>query len=228
MDAIDWNQVAIGLGNGLATSLSVLGAVNLIGIPVSYVANRFIYHSKGMRVLLSIVSFILSIPLLFGMIIYSLFGLQKAHYFGYLPFIVKSKTAEEEKAEAANMSWIESLISPIWAFIRDVLFAGFVDHRDTPEDRIAFEQAGGAILVPIEQKGDPTKVILEKVMVLAQQAAQAVTKEKSLRLEGEAQGLLSRPTPAHSVTDQQPDDQQQDDQQQDDQQQDDQQPGDSE
>jgi hypothetical protein len=147
------------------------------------------------------------------MIIYKLFGLQKAHYFGYLPFIVKSKTAEEEKAESANMSWIESLISPIWAFIRDTLFAGFVDHRDTPEDRIAFEQAGGAILVPIEQKGDPTKVILETVMVLAQQAAQAATKEESLDLEGKAQGLLSMPKPAHSVTDQQQDDQQPDDQQ---------------
>ena len=187
-------QIGVGLGNGLATSFSVLGAVNFIGMPVSYMANRFIYHSKGMRILLSLVAAVLSVPLVLGMIIYQLFtwgnGLQKAHYFGYMPFIIKSKTAAEEKAELENMSWIESLVAPIWAFIRDVLFGGFVDHREEADDKIAFEKAAEAILVPIEDKDDPTKVILEKVMALAQKAAQAATKDKSLEFEQEALILL--------------------------------------
>lgn len=190
MSNIDWNAVGVSIGAGLATGFSVLGAVNIIGLPVSYVANRYIYHNKGMRLLLCIVAAMLSIPLFIGMIVYQWIsgdGLQKVHYFGYLPFLMKRVDTGEESKE---MGWFEPLILPIWNWIRDTVFGGFVDHRDLPEDMAAYKHAADAILLPMELKGS-ARAISEAAVELALEAAKAPTRAQAEALEEQQLAVLA-------------------------------------
>jgi hypothetical protein len=178
-------SIGAGIGTGFAASASILGAVTAFGIPVSYVANRYIYHSKGMRFLLTIVAAILSIPLLIGMGIYQLVtwgkGLAKVHYFGYMPFISQRPT-ESTKEEGG---WFIPLLTPIWNFVRDTLFAGFIEHQDLPDDKRAYLQSMDSILLPLEKKGDPLLSVNESVVLKALEAAQQLTREDALALEEE-------------------------------------------
>ena len=90
---MDWNSVGVSIGNGLAVGFGALSTVNLIGLPISYVMNRYVYHSRGMRILLGIVAAMLSIPILLCMLVYQALtggtGIQKVHYFGYIPILLK-------------------------------------------------------------------------------------------------------------------------------------------
>ena len=199
---IDWNQVGISIGTGMALAAGVLGVVNLIGLPVSYVLNRFVYHGTGMRILLAIVTAILSIFILPCMLIYQLIswgGMQKAYYFGFLPLIYRGPEKPNVKPDNSPMGWILPLVTPVWNFIRDTLLGGLLDHRDTPADVEAFNQAGAAILLPVELRGNPKYAILEEAVMLAQEAAQAPTKEQALALEEQQQALLLGTTPSRSV-----------------------------
>jgi hypothetical protein len=192
--SIDANTVVNSIGNGMKIGASVLGAVNIIGLPVSYVANRFIYHSKGMRFLLCIVTAILSIPILLGMLAYQGItwgtGIKQVHYFNYLPFITKS--GDVKRVDSGEIGWIESVLTPLWDTVYDILFGGVIDHLDLPEDELAFQQSCDTILLPMEQKGDPRVAIQEKAVELAQEAARAQTKEDALALEQDQQSLLVR------------------------------------
>ena len=200
---IDWNQVGAGIGTGLALGASTLGAVNLIGLPVSYVLNRFVYHGTGMRILLAIVTAILSIPILLGMLIYQGItwgsGMQKVYYFGYLPLIHKGPEKPTVTPDNSPMGWILPLVTPVWNFIRDTVLGGLLDHRDTPADVEAFGKAGAAMLLPVELRGNPKYAILEQAVMLAQEAAQAPTKEQALALEEQQQALLLGTTPSRSA-----------------------------
>lgn len=183
---IDANQIFTSVGTGMALAASVLGAVNLIGIPVSYVLNRFVYHGTKMRILLALVTVILSIPLLIGMLIYQGItwgsGIQKVHYFGYLPLIYKGGDKPAERPDTGPMGWILPLVTPVWNFIRDTLLGGFVEHHDTPADVAAFNQAGAAILLPPELKGSAL-AISEEAVELALEAAKALTRDQAETLE---------------------------------------------
>lgn len=186
------SSIATGIGNGMATSASVLGAVTAIGIPVSYMANRYIYHSKGMRVLLTIVAAILSIPLLIGMIIYQTVtwgGLAKAHYFGYMPFISQGPM-EGGKEESG---WFIPLLTPIWNFVSNTLFAGFIEHQDLPEDKVAYLHSMDSILLPLVQKNDPRLAVNEAIVLKALEAAQQLTREGALALEEDQQEMMALP-----------------------------------
>ena len=189
MSNIDWNTIGVSIGAGIATGFGILGAVNIIGLPVSYVANRYIYHNTGMRILLCIVTAILSIPLFIGMIVYqwlSRDGLRKTHYFGYLPFLMKRTNIAESK----EMGWFEPLIMPILNWIRDTLFGGFIDNRDLPEDIAAYEHAADAILLPMELKGS-AQAISEAAVELALEAARAPTRDQAEALEEQQLAVLA-------------------------------------
>lgn len=199
---MDWNTVGVSIGNGLSIGAGVLGAVNLIGLPVSYIANRFVYHSTPMRIILTLVAIPLSIFLLIGMLIYQAVtlgtGIAKVHYFGYLPFVPKraeNAPVTGNETGPTEMGWIEPLLAPVWRWIRDVLFGGFVLHLDEQADRAAIERMieVGAKLVPLTKKGTPGLVILEEAVALAQQAARAPTREDALELEARQRALLTPP-----------------------------------
>jgi hypothetical protein len=182
MSNIDWDSIGVSVGAGLATGFGVLGAVNIIGLPVSYMANRYIYHNKGMRFLLCIVAAILSIPLFIGMSLYQLMtggGISKVHYFGYFPFLVKR---EDKIIESKEMGWIEPLVIPVWNWIRDVVFGGFIDNRDLPADQAAYEHAADSILLPLELKGSD-QAISEAAVGLALEAAEAPNQNLAEMLE---------------------------------------------
>jgi hypothetical protein len=66
-------------------TLSLIAAFVLI--PASYVANRFIYHSTWMRVVLIGVASAGSVLLFFAMIVGKFFGLHSVHYLGLLPLM---------------------------------------------------------------------------------------------------------------------------------------------
>lgn len=201
---IDWNQVGISIGTGMAIAAGVLGVVNLIGLPVSYVLNRFVYHGTGMRILLAIVATILSIFILPCMLIYQGItlgtGMQKVHYFGFLPLIYRGPEKPNVTPDNSPMGWILPLVTPVWNFIRDTLLGGLLDHRDTPADVEAYDHAGEAILLPVELRGNPKFAILEQAVMLAQEAAQAPTKEQALALEEQQQALLLGTKPSRSAT----------------------------
>lgn len=79
-----WVSVFISsLVYGLA--LSIIAAFVLI--PASYVGNRFIYHSRWMRVVLIGAASAGSVLLFILMLIGKLFGLQSVHYLGLLPLM---------------------------------------------------------------------------------------------------------------------------------------------
>lgn len=196
MSNIDWSSVGVSIGAGIATGVGLLSAVNIIGLPVSYVANRYIYHNKGMRFLLCVVAAILSIPLFVGMVVYQWMtgeGIRKVHYFGYLPFLTKGeKTITKEPVE---MGWFEPALLAIWNWFCDTLFGGFVEHHDTPEDVAAYKHAADSILLPVEQKGS-AQAISEVAVGLALEAAEAQTRDQALQLEAqqlEAQQLETQP-----------------------------------
>lgn len=185
-------SIGAGIGNGIAASASVLGGITAFGIPVSYVANRYIYHSKGMRVLLTIVAAILSIPLLLCMLIYQTVtwgtGLAKVHYFGYMPFISQGATSEDK----GESGWFMPLLTPIWTFVRDTLFAGLIEHQDLPEDKDAYLHSMDSILLPLAQKGQGVN---EQAVLEALEAAQQLTKADAQMLEEEQKTLLMTPLP---------------------------------
>lgn len=171
-------DLGIGIGKGAAIGFTALAIFTFVGLPVSYVANRFIYHSKGMRGLLCLVTAVLSIPIFLCMAIYQTItagnGLAKIHYFGYLPFIYKGAPDSVTKSDDYGVDWIMSFFWRAVYWIRDTLLSGFVDHRETDQDQAAFKEACRFGLVPESDKGDPAIVILEKAVELAQQAAKAV------------------------------------------------------
>ena len=182
---MDWNTfintIGPSIGAGLFTGFAVLGAVNIIGLPVSYVANRYIYHNKWMRFLLCIVTAMLSIPLFIGMIVYQKItgGIRKAHYFGYMPFFMKQV---DSAVESKEMGWFEPLLIPVWNWIRDMLFGGLVEHHDLEEDNIAYEHAADSILLPLELKKS-AQAISEAAVRLALEAAEAPTQAQAEMLE---------------------------------------------
>jgi hypothetical protein len=178
--SVDAKQVGIRIGIGMATAASVLGAVSVIGLPVSYVANRFIYHSKGMRALLVIVTAILSIFILPVMLIYQTVtwgGLAKAHYFGYLPFIMKESADAKAKPteDTGEVGWFMPAVIAIWTTVRDFLFGGLIDHRELSADQAAFSNSVETMLVDKKFQGDPKYVVIDVATKLAQAAATEVT-----------------------------------------------------
>lgn len=187
-----------GIGQGMAASFSLLAGVTVFGIPVSYMTNRFIYHSKGLRFLLTIVGAILSIPLLLGMIIYQLVtwgnGIAKVHYFGYIPLLTKG-SEQPAKSGPGEMGWFLPLLTPIWEFVCDTLLAGFIDHRDTIEDQSAYASSMDTILLPLAQKGQGVN---EQVVLKALEAAQQATTSDALILEHEQMELLKTPISVRS------------------------------
>lgn len=192
--SIDAKTVGVSIGKGMALGASVLFVVDIIGLPVSYVANRFIYHSKGMRFLLCIFTAILSILILPIMCLYQGLtggtGIKKIHYFNYLPFMTNS--GDVKQVNSGEIGWLESVLIPVWNIVYDVLFGGITDNLNLPEDVVAFQQSCNTILLPLEQKGDPRVVIQEKAVELAQEAAKAPTKEDALALEQDQESLLIR------------------------------------
>jgi hypothetical protein len=194
-------KVGLAVANGAIAAASVLGAINIIGLPVSYIANRFIYHTKGMRILLCIVTAILSIPILIGMIIYqivTLGGMQKVHYFNYMPLKADYLPPPPPK-DQGMMSWFGSIPTDIWNTVTGVLSGGFYENRTEAVDKEAYENSMSSILLPIEQKGDPQLAILEAVVQLSQDAAMAGSSEDALQLETLQRNLLRPSTSAHSV-----------------------------
>lgn len=191
-------RMGAGIGQGMAASASLLGAITVFGIPVSYVANRYIYHRKGMRALLTIVAAILSIPILLCMLIYQGItwgnGLSKVHYFGFMPFITRGMERPTESMED-EMGWFMPLLTPIWNFVRDTLFAGFIEHRDTSEDESAYNNSMNSILLPLERKNDPRLAVSEGAVLKALEAAHQMTKEGALALEEDQMEMQQQATP---------------------------------
>lgn len=66
-------------------SLSLIAA--FVFIPASYVGNRFIYHSRWMRVVLIGAASVGSVLLFLMMIMGKFFGLHSVHYLGLLPLM---------------------------------------------------------------------------------------------------------------------------------------------
>jgi len=174
-----FKDIAIGFGKGAAIGFTALAVFTIIGLPVSYVANRYIYHSSGMRGLLCLVAAVLSIPILLCMMIYQYARLAtgtatKVHYFEYLPFIYKGdgESATGATGDEYGIDWIASLFWRTWYWIRNTLLEGFINYRDTPADQAAFRQACTVGLVPEALKNNPKYVILEQAVEFAQLAAQ--------------------------------------------------------
>jgi hypothetical protein len=88
---MDGNTLGTALGVGLATGISTLFGITLLFLPASWVMNRFIYHSTGMRIVLGFIAAIGSIfsfAIILGGTLSGAF--QKIHYFSLLPISIKN------------------------------------------------------------------------------------------------------------------------------------------
>jgi hypothetical protein len=90
---MDTALLAKSLGVGFATGISTLVFITLTVLPASYVMNKFVHHGPLMRVLLGVLTgvvSIISVIILFGMILTGKW--QKIHYFGLLPTYLATET----------------------------------------------------------------------------------------------------------------------------------------
>ena len=103
---IDYGKLA---GFGAAYGLSVALIAAIIFIPASYVANRYIYHSTWMRILMVVGAVVIS-PLLFiGMIFGKLFGFAPSiNYLGLFPF-----------AKKTDNTFLDLVLEPIHQIVTD-------------------------------------------------------------------------------------------------------------
>ena len=90
------SDIATKLGVGLATGVSTMLIVAVLFIPVSWVGNHFIYHSKPMRVILMMAAlaispfiFVILIARAWGIYLFSENELSHTWYFGLFPLTTK-------------------------------------------------------------------------------------------------------------------------------------------
>lgn len=84
MDVEIGKAIVKGFVYGLALSIIVA----MVTIPASYVANRYIYHSSWMRVLMIMVAGVGSVFLFMTMLVGKFFGLKVVNYLGCFPLMV--------------------------------------------------------------------------------------------------------------------------------------------
>lgn len=85
---MNWELIGKNVGIGAATGVSIILLSIIILVPISFMMNRYIYHTVGMRIAIGIFSGLFSLPifvLICGMLCTS--HLPQAHYFGLLPIL---------------------------------------------------------------------------------------------------------------------------------------------
>ena len=90
------SDIATKLGVGLATGVSTMLIVAVLFIPVSWVGNHFIYHSKPMRIILMLAAlavapfiFVILIARAWGIYLFSENELSHTWYFGLFPLTTR-------------------------------------------------------------------------------------------------------------------------------------------
>lgn len=87
---MDGTTLGAAFGIGIATGISTLFGITLLFLPASWVMNRFIYHSTGMRIVLGFIAAIgsvFSLAIILGGTLSGAF--KKIHYFSLLPTFAK-------------------------------------------------------------------------------------------------------------------------------------------
>lgn len=83
---MDAQALGTAVGFGLVTGITVMTGITLMFLPASWVMNKFIYHSNGMRVILGLIAAAGSIISLAIILFGRVFGnFKKIHYFSLLP-----------------------------------------------------------------------------------------------------------------------------------------------
>ncbi len=79
-----WINVGI---SSLVYGLAIALIAAMVLIPASYVANRFIYHARMMRIVMIGVAGVASVLLFLAMVVSKFFGLRSVNYLGLLPIM---------------------------------------------------------------------------------------------------------------------------------------------
>jgi hypothetical protein len=137
-------MIAQSFGHGLKIALLIAA----VFIPASYVANRFVYHSTWMRIILICAAGVGSVGFFLLMILGRAFGLKKVNYLGLVPIIT-----------ATGESW------------KDYVLRGLIQ-IDVDPLRVAASYAG--LLIP---PGSTAPTVPEAVYALGRQMAAAPTLE---------------------------------------------------
>jgi len=146
---MDTTRLASSLGAGFATGLSTLLIAVILLMPLSYVMNKFIYHSVPMRLVLGFITFILPVLAFIAMIVIRVREGSPIHYFGLIPV----STAGAFTLDNPYFSFIDKIVNTL---LHPLLWS-----KQDPIDADGYTKAIGSLLA---KPGEP--VVSTEIMQL--------------------------------------------------------------
>ncbi len=133
-------RVGLAFGSSIASSLLIVLAITFITLPVSYIVNRYIYHTWTMRVILGYVALVVWPTAMLALTVLRVLGkIDKVNYFGQFPLVMVGE-------QPSSSGW---LLPRLGAFLHGTL----LQPLNLYWDKVAYDATIEPLLLPEGSEG---------------------------------------------------------------------------
>jgi hypothetical protein len=133
-------RVGLAFGSSIASSLLIVLVITFITLPVSYIVNRYIYHTWTMRVILGYVALVVWPTAMLALTVLRVLGkIDKVNYFGQFPLVMAGE-------QPSSSGW---LLPRLGTFLHGTL----LQPLNLYWDKVAYDATIEPLLLPKESKG---------------------------------------------------------------------------